>query len=71
MSRELWERYQQYLCVVDSIGLSLDVSRMKSMTVDAERRVAWARPGLTWGEYATHAHAFGLSTPAEVELATQ
>ena len=25
----LWDRYRQYLCVCDSIGLSLDVSRMK------------------------------------------
>ena len=29
MSRELWDRYKEYLCVVDSVGLSLDVSRMK------------------------------------------
>ena len=26
--RQLWERYQQYLCEVESIGLTLDVSRM-------------------------------------------
>ncbi|HEX5659475.1 MAG TPA: glucose-6-phosphate isomerase [Polyangiales bacterium] len=29
MSLELWKRYQQYLCVVDSLGLTLDVSRMR------------------------------------------
>ncbi|MET0343692.1 MAG: glucose-6-phosphate isomerase [Polyangiales bacterium] len=29
MSRDLWERYQQCLCVVDSVGLTVDVSRMK------------------------------------------
>ena len=45
-------------------GVVLDVSPMKSMTVDPERRVAWAGPGLTWGEYATRASAFGLTTPA-------
>ena len=28
-SRELWERYRRHLCVCDSIGLTLDVSRMK------------------------------------------
>ena len=27
--RELWERYQRYLCVVPSVGFSLDVSRMQ------------------------------------------
>ncbi len=26
--RGLWERYKQYLCVVESVGLTLDVSRM-------------------------------------------
>ncbi len=29
MSLELWNRYRQYLCVVESVGLSLDISRMK------------------------------------------
>src|SRR5262245_29357810 len=29
MSRVLWERYKQYLCVVESVGLRLDISRMK------------------------------------------
>ncbi|MBI2963314.1 MAG: glucose-6-phosphate isomerase [Deltaproteobacteria bacterium] len=27
--RELWERYRRHLCVCESIGLTLDVSRMK------------------------------------------
>lgn len=27
-TRALWERYQQYLCVVDDLGLTLDISRM-------------------------------------------
>ena len=27
-TRALWERYQQYLCVVDDLGITLDVSRM-------------------------------------------
>jgi glucose-6-phosphate isomerase len=27
--RELWERYQRYLCVVPSVGFTLDVSRMR------------------------------------------
>src|SRR5258705_8280779 len=28
-SRQLWERYRKHLCVCESIGLTLDVSRMK------------------------------------------
>jgi glucose-6-phosphate isomerase len=27
--RQLWERYKKYLCAVPSVGLTLDVSRMK------------------------------------------
>ena len=26
--RQLWERYKKYLCVAESVGLTLDVSRM-------------------------------------------
>src|ERR1044071_1560394 len=26
--RQLWERYKKYLCVVETVGLTLDVSRM-------------------------------------------
>ena len=29
MSRELWKRYKDYLCVTESLGITLDVSRMK------------------------------------------
>src|SRR5690349_2044555 len=25
----LWDRYREYLCICDSIGLTLDISRMK------------------------------------------
>ncbi len=28
-TRQLWERYQRHLCVVDSVGFSVDISRMK------------------------------------------
>ncbi|MBV9354942.1 MAG: FAD-dependent oxidoreductase, partial [Chloroflexi bacterium] len=43
-------------------GLVLDLGRMNGMSVDAERRIAWAQPGLTWGQYAGRAHAYGLGT---------
>jgi glucose-6-phosphate isomerase len=29
MSLDLWQRYKQHLCTVDSLGLTLDISRMK------------------------------------------
>src|SRR5439155_13713140 len=43
-------------------GLLLDLSAMKGMAIDAERRVARAEPGLTWGEYARQAQQHGLAT---------
>src|SRR5262249_40349614 len=43
-------------------GVVLDLSRMQGISIDAERRVAWAQPGLTWGAYAAQANAFGLGT---------
>ncbi|MGH2353748.1 MAG: FAD-binding oxidoreductase [Chloroflexota bacterium] len=49
--------------VVDG-GVVIDLSRMNRMTVDPERRIAWTQPGLTWGEYTSRAHAYGLATPA-------
>jgi FAD/FMN-containing dehydrogenase len=45
-------------------GIVVDLSLMKGMSVDPERRVAWAQPGLTWGEYAERADAYGLGTPS-------
>jgi FAD/FMN-containing dehydrogenase len=45
-------------------GVVVDVSRMKRMTIDPERRIARAQAGLTWGEYAGRAQAYGLTTPA-------
>ena len=32
-------------------GVVVDLSTMKRLDVDPGRRVAWAEPGLTWGEY--------------------
>jgi glucose-6-phosphate isomerase len=29
MTQDLWNRYQQYLCITESVGLSLDISRMR------------------------------------------
>src|SRR5581483_469738 len=41
-------------------GLMLDLSAMKGMHVDPERGVARVQPGVTWGEYARQAQAYGL-----------
>ena len=44
-------------------GLVVDLSAMKGLHIDPERRLAWAQPGLTAGEYTTAAAAHGLATP--------
>ena len=44
-------------------GIVLDLSRMKGLHIDVERRIAWAQPGLTAMEYTQAAAAHGLATP--------
>jgi FAD/FMN-containing dehydrogenase len=43
-------------------GIVLDLSEMRGLEIDAERRVAWAETGLTAGEYTAAAAAHGLAT---------
>lgn len=43
-------------------GLMLDLSPMKSISVDAQQRLARAEPGLTWGEFDRETQMFGLAT---------
>ena len=43
-------------------GLVVDLTGMKALRIDPVRRVARAQPGLTWGEYAQQAQAYGLAT---------
>src|SRR5918993_1889929 len=43
-------------------GIVLDLSDMKALQVDTERRTAWADTGLTAGEYTAVAGAHGLAT---------
>ncbi len=43
-------------------GIVLDLSDMRALDIDADRRTAWAEPGLTSGEYSTAAAALGLAT---------
>ncbi|HUP54246.1 MAG TPA: FAD-binding oxidoreductase [Methylomirabilota bacterium] len=44
-------------------GIVLDLSGMKGLHIDPERRLAWAQAGLTAGEYTVAAAAHGLATP--------
>src|SRR3954471_13090151 len=44
-------------------GIVLDLGAMKGLHIDPERRLAWAQPGLTAGEYTVAAAAHGLATP--------
>jgi FAD/FMN-containing dehydrogenase len=48
-------------CVSDG-GIVLDLSDMRELDIDAERRTAWAQTGLTAGEYSSAAAAHGLAT---------
>jgi FAD binding domain/Berberine and berberine like len=43
-------------------GIVIDLSEMKNLEIDVERRTAWAETGLTAGEYTSAAGAYGLAT---------
>ncbi len=44
-------------------GIVIDMTAMKGLHIDAERRIAWAGAGLTAREFTTAAAAHGLATP--------
>jgi FAD/FMN-containing dehydrogenase len=44
-------------------GIVLDLSAMKGLHIDPERKLAWAQAGLTAGEYSAAAAVHGLATP--------
>lgn len=48
---------------VSNGGITLDLSRMKALQIDAKERTGWAETGLTAGEYTIAAGAYGLATP--------
>lgn len=43
-------------------GLVIDLSAMKSIDVDPDRRIARAQPGCTWSDLDRATHPFGLAT---------
>ena len=43
-------------------GIVLDLSAMRALEIDAERRTAWAETGLTAADYTAAAHEHGLAT---------
>ena len=51
-------------------GLMLDLSPMKSVRVDPVARTARVEPGVTLGEFAREAQAFGLATPTGINSTT-
>jgi FAD/FMN-containing dehydrogenase len=52
-------------CVCDD-GLVIDLSRMRTVEVDADARIAHADGGSTWLDFDTATQAFGLVTPGGV-----
>ncbi len=51
-------------------GLVIDLSPLKGIQVDREKRVAIADPGLTWGEFDKATGAFGLATTGGIASTT-
>ncbi len=50
------------LSVVEG-GLMVDLSPMKGLLVDSDRRIARAQPGLLWRDYDAGTEAYGLASP--------
>ncbi len=51
-------------------GLVIDLSRMKGIRVDPEKRTVRAQTGCTWGDVDHATHAFGLACPGGVVSTT-
>jgi FAD/FMN-containing dehydrogenase len=56
-------------CVCDD-GLVIDLSAMRAVEVDAERRIARSGGGATWLDFDSATQAFGLVTPGGVVVST-
>src|SRR5918992_3413914 len=51
--------------VVDD-GVVIDLSLMRGVRVDPERRTVWAQGGCTWGDVDRETQPFGLAVPGGV-----
>jgi FAD/FMN-containing dehydrogenase len=51
-------------------GIVIDLSRMKGIRVDPEKRTVRAEGGATWGDLDHATHAFGLAVPAGIVSTT-
>lgn len=51
-------------------GIVIDLSSMKSVRVDPEKRMACAEGGVTWGEFDHETQAFGLATTGGIVPST-
>ena len=51
-------------------GLLIDLSLMRGISVDTERRTARAQPGLRWGDYDHETTACGLASPGGIASTT-
>jgi FAD/FMN-containing dehydrogenase len=51
-------------------GIVIDLSRMKGVQVDLDRRTARVQGGVTWGELDHETQVFGLATPGGVVSTT-
>jgi FAD/FMN-containing dehydrogenase len=49
-------------CIADD-GLMIDLSPMKGLTVDTDRRIAYAQPGLRLGEFINGTERYGMVSP--------
>ena len=45
-------------------GLMIDVTQMKRIAIDPQRRIAIAETGLTWGEFDAKTPSMGSLRPA-------
>ena len=51
-------------------GLMIDLSPMRSISIDTERRIAYVEPGLTLGDFDKEAQAHGMVTPLGINSTT-
>ncbi|RKT88792.1 FAD/FMN-containing dehydrogenase [Saccharopolyspora antimicrobica] len=51
-------------------GLMLDLSGLREVRVDPERRIAWAAPGATWGDYDAATQRHGLASTGGIVSST-